>query len=149
MALIYLTSVLAPLSLWYCGFIKQPQFPAGEAPWKDGRGELGAAESPSTLVLSQAWLPGYQRLLALVGGSPLLQFMSVLMNSLVILVAFYYLDPVKRACGLKWKEFTFKFGVMSDLAEGNCEWGSRCWKGNFGWKMIHPNRSTRENFVTH
>lgn len=80
-------------------------------------------------MLSQAWLPGYQcllskALLALIGGSagtdrslPLLGPTCVLVDSSVILVAFYYLDQVKRACGLKWKAFSFKFGVMSELAQ--------------------------------
>lgn len=39
------------------------------------------------------------------------------MNSSVILVAFYYLDQVKRACGLKWRVFSSKFGVMSEFTQ--------------------------------
>lgn len=39
------------------------------------------------------------------------------MNTFVVLVAFYCLDQVKRACGLKWKVFRFKFGVMSELTQ--------------------------------
>lgn len=39
------------------------------------------------------------------------------MNSFVVLVAFYCLDQVKRACGLMWKVFSLKFGVMSELTQ--------------------------------
>lgn len=43
--------------------------------------------------------------------------MCVLVNSFVTLVTFYYLDQVKRTCGLKWKVFGFQFGVMTELTQ--------------------------------
>lgn len=133
MVLIYLTSLLAPWSLWYwlislsnhssllvklCLCV--PKHGMAEGNWK-------LLRSPSTPVLGQAWLPGYQCLvfkallalievlLALIGGFSLLKFKCILVNIFVILVAFYYLDQVERACGVKWKAFTFKFRVMSEL----------------------------------
>lgn len=68
-------------------------------------------------LASRLSVPAFQGTAGTDRSLPLLGSMCVLANSSVILVAFYYLDQVKRACGLKWKAFSFKFGVMSELAQ--------------------------------
>lgn len=75
--------------------------------------------------------------------------MCAFMNSVVVLVAFYCLDQVIRACGLKWKVFSFRFGVVSELTQlkGVRKKGFEG-RGSLGWEMIHPDRGARENCVS-